>query len=209
MSVITISRQFGSAGRDVAKRVSELLDYTFIDVEITRMIAKKAKVTPGWVHSIEKEAGGSFLNIITKLVSRDFLERILDDSRGYIDQDIYISVLHDVLKKFAEEDNVVILGRYGQYILKDLKDTYHFLLVAEKEDRIKFLKNVFDLSPTKAENIIKRQDKRRLNMYRKIGKEDYDKAKLYHVVFNMSKMDMDVEKAASAIVEFIRLCKKR
>ncbi len=209
MSVVTISRQFGAAGREVAKRAAELLDYTFIDVEITRMIAKQAKVTPDWVQSIEKEAGGKFLNIITKLVSRDFLERILDDTRGYIDQNIYITTLYDVIKKFADEDNVVILGRYGQYILKDLKDTFHFLLVAEENDRVNFLKNEFDLLPTQAANVIKRQDKRRLNMYRKIGKEDYDKAKLYHVVFNMSKMDMNVEKASTAIVEFIKLCKKK
>ena len=64
MAVITISRQFGAGGKTIGQKVAEALGYTFIDEDIIQIIAEKAKVSPGWVESVEKEAGGKFSKFI-------------------------------------------------------------------------------------------------------------------------------------------------
>jgi cytidylate kinase len=191
MSVITISRQFGAGGKTLGEMISKKLGYTFVDNEIIQMVAKKAKVSTNWVESIEKEAGGKLLKFMSGLVRKNFIERILDNERGYIDEEIYVDLLHKIINQIEEEGNAVILGRGGQYILRDHQDVFHVLLIADIADRIRFMEEHYELSETQAVNSVNREDKRRVNLYRKFGKENYDHPDLYHLVLNMSKLDLE------------------
>lgn len=192
MATITISRQFGAGGLTLGKRIAKRLGYSFFDNEIIQMVAKNAKVSTRWVESMEKEAGGKLERLISGLVSKNFMDRLLDDRRGYINEEIYVDLLGKIIKKIAEDDNAVILGRGSQYILKDYDRVYHILLVANKEYRIKFIEEKYELFTKHAEQTISNEDKRRINLYRKFGKEDYDSWSHYHLVLNMSRMDLDV-----------------
>jgi cytidylate kinase len=191
MSVITISRQFGAGGLTLGRLVSKTLEYNFFDNEIIQMVAKKARVSTHWVESMEKEAGGKFQRFISQLVSKRLIDRILDEKRGYIDEEIYVDLLHDIIQKIADEGNAVILGRGSQYILKDFKKARHVLLVADKEYRVRFLEEKYDLFTKHAVNSVKLEDKRRINLYRKFGEEDYDSPSHYHLVLNMNKVKFD------------------
>jgi len=191
MPVVTISRQFGAGGRTLGRLVADQLGYDFVDEEIIQMVAKRARVSTNWVESIEKETGGRLSKYMTQLVPRGFIDMLLDDQRGYIDEVIYVDLLHQIINRLADDGNVVIIGRGSQYILRDRKDAFHVLLVAKKSDRVKFMETHYDLSPKEASTVVNRQDKRRVNLYRKFGKEDYDKPFLYHVVFNSSKQDLE------------------
>ena len=192
MAVLTISRQFGAGGITLGKRVAQRLGYTFYDKEIIQRVAQKAKVSPQWVESMEKEAGGKIERLISGLVSKSFFDRILDDRHGYIDEEIYVDLLHKIIKTIAAEGNAVILGRGSQFILKDNEETFHILLVADREYRIKFIEEKYELFTKHAVQTINSEDKRRINLYRKFGKEDYDNWVHYHVVLNMSRVDLDV-----------------
>ena len=191
MSVITISRQFGAGGKTLGEMVAKRLEYTFVDNEIIQLVAKKGKVSTNWVESIEKEAGGKLLKFMSGLVRKSFIDKILSDERGYIDEEIYVDLLHKIISQIAEEADVVILGRGGQYILRDKEDVFHILLIADNEDRIRFMETHYDLSPSQALQSVNREDKRRVNLYRKFGKENYDQPDLYHLVLNMSKLELE------------------
>ena len=190
MAVLTISRQFGAGGITLGKMVSEKLGYHFYDEEIIQLVAKKAKVSKHWVESMEKEAGGKFQRLISGLVSKSLVERILDDQRGYIDENIYVDLLHKVIRKIAADGEAVIIGRGSQYILGDHQDTRHVLLVADKEHRIKFIEEHYNLSTDKATRVVSTEEKKRTVLYRKFGKEDYDQPVHYHMVLNMNKTDL-------------------
>lgn len=191
MSVITISRQFGAGGKTLGEMLAAKLGYSFIDNEIIQMVATKAKVSTEWVESVEKEAGGKFQKFISGLVPKTLVERVLDEERGYIDEEIYVDLLHKIIAKIADEDRVLILGRGGQYILKDRQDSYHILLIAEKEDRVSFMEEKYKLSPSQAVRVIEGDERRRANLYRKFGKKNYDHPSHYHLVLNMSKLDFE------------------
>jgi cytidylate kinase len=191
MAVITISRQFGAGGKTIGKRVSDALGYTFVDEDIIQMIAEKAKVSPGWVESVEKEAGGRLSRIVTRMVSRPLVDRILKDDYGYIDEQIYIDYLVVIIAQMAEEGDVLFLDRGSQYILNDFPGAFHVLLINTFENRVQFMVERYKLSPSKATQIVKSEEKRRTNLYRKIGKQDFDHPELYHLVLNMAKFDLD------------------
>jgi len=191
MAVITISRQFGAGGKTIGQKVAETLGYTFIDEDIIQIIAEKAKVSPGWVESVEKEAGGRLSRIVTKMVSRPLIDKVLKEEYGYIDEQIYIDYLVVIIAQMAEEGNVVFLDRGSQYILNDFPDAFHILLINTFENRVKFMMNSYDLNQQRATQIVKSEEKRRTNLYRKIGKQDFDQPELYHLVINMARIDLD------------------
>lgn len=190
MAVITISRQFGAGGITLGELVSKKLGYRFFDNEIIQMVARKAKVSTNWVASMEKEAGGKIQRFISGMVSRRLVDRILDMDHGYIDEEIYVDLLHEIISKIAAEGNAVILGRGSQYILKDEDDTFHVLLVADKEFRIRFIEEKYHLAPKQAVQMVNNEDKRRLNLYQKFGRLDYDSTAHYHLVLNMRRVNL-------------------
>jgi cytidylate kinase len=198
MAVITISRQFGAGGKTIGKKIAEKLNYTFIDEDIVQIIAEKAKVSPGWVESVEKEAGGRLSRIVTRMVSKPLVDKVLKNEYGYIDEQIYIDYLVVLIAQMAEDGNVVFLDRGSQYILNDHPDAFHVLLINTLANRIKFMMDRYDLTEQRATQVVKNEEKRRVNLYKKIGKQDYDQAQLYHMVINMAKVDL--EDAVSTIV---------
>ena len=191
MAVITISRQFGAGGITLGKMIAEKFGYIFADTEIIKMVAEMANVSTNFVETVEKEAGGKFSKFISKTVSKPLVGRILKDERGYIDEEIYLDYLVLIIAQMADDGDVVILGRGNQYILNDHPDAYHILLIDTFENRVRFMQKNYDLSQSRATQVVKNEDKRRMNLYRKLGKSDYDNPDLYHLVLNMSRVSHD------------------
>lgn len=202
MAVITISRQFGAGGRTLGKMIAEELGYAFADSEVVQRIAEAANVSPTYVEGIEKEAGTKLTRIINSMVNKTLVDRILGGEQGYMDEQLYLDYLVVIISQMAEEGDVVILGRGSQYILHDHPDAIHILLMDELENRIKFMMKHYELSEKKAAQVVAAEDKRRLSLYRKLGKSDYDDPKLYHLVLNMGKYNLD--QAVKTIVDFVR-----
>jgi len=205
MAVLTISRMFGTGAEDLGQTISKRLGYTFYHNELIQMVAKKAKVSTDWVEAMEKEAGGKFQKLMSSLVPKSLVDRVLDSERGYLDEEIYTDMLQHIITKIADAGEAVILGRGGQYILKDRPDTFHILLVADLDYRVQYVQEHFDLIPKKAMLLVAMEDKRRVQLYRKFGKVDYDQTDHYHVVFNMARMEM--EKACDMLCTLLGSCR--
>ena len=116
-------------------------------------------------------------------------------------EEIYVDSLHKIISKIADEGNTIIIGRGGQYILKERENTFHLLLIGEKGDRVKFMETHYDLTTRQATQAVEMDDKRRINLYRKFGKKDYDHPDLYHLVLNMSKVSLDA--ACEVVCKFV------
>ncbi|MBW1803019.1 MAG: cytidylate kinase-like family protein [Deltaproteobacteria bacterium] len=201
MAVITISRQFGAGGRTLGQMIAEELGYDFVDDVIIHEVAKKAKVSTRSVKSIERTAGGKLSKIFSGLISSDYMDRMIGEGKGYIDEEIYVDILHEVIKDMAKRDHIVLMGRGGQYILQDDPNAFHILLVSDIESRIQFMQRYYDLSTSKAEKAVMHGEKRRANLYAKFGRQDYNRPQLYHLVLNMSKISM--EKALKVVCNLV------
>ena len=190
MAVITISRQYGAGGKTLGKMIADELGYVFADSEIISRVAEMANVSTHWVETVENEAGGKLSRFITRLVSKPLVDRILKDERGYIDEEIYLDYLVLIIAQIADEGDVVILGRGSQYILDDHPDAFHILMIDEFENRVRFMKENYELSESRANRVVRGEDKRRKALYQKLGKTDYDDPFLYHLVLNMGRLSL-------------------
>jgi cytidylate kinase len=195
MAVITIARQFGAGGRTLGKQIADTLGYVLIDEQIVEAVAMEANVSPDWVDFVEKERGseGFLTRLMAKLgpFRKGYVDVAMEKNPGYIDGHLYISLLYKVIPQIASQDNVVIIGRGGQYILGGHPNTYNFLLIASLEHRIDFMMKHYNLDRKHAEFVVGKQTKRRLNLYRYFDRTDYDDPSLYHMVFNMNWVNMD------------------
>ncbi|RLC11585.1 MAG: cytidylate kinase-like family protein [Deltaproteobacteria bacterium] len=191
MAVITISRQFGAGGKTLGKMIADELGYTFADSDIIQRIAKEANVSSDWVESFEKEAGSRLSRLVSGMVSKRWLDRVLSDEYGYLDEKIYLDYLVLIIAQIADEGNVVILGRGSQYVLDDHPDAYHILLIDEFDNRMKFMMEHYELSEKRAIQVLNSEDRRRVSLYNRLGKKDYDNPALYHIVLNMSRFDLE------------------
>jgi cytidylate kinase len=203
MSVITISRQFGAAGKTMGKRVADTLGYYYADEDIIERAVVEISVSPDGKKILETEPGDKVKRFILKLnpFGTSLMELSLSDKERYIDGFKYFELLNLIIPKIAKDGNAVIVGRGGQYILHNFDDTYHLLLIAEEKDRIKFIEDNYRVSSTRAVQMIKRMAKRRANLYSFFGKKDYDDPKLYDLVLNMSLLSID--KAEELIYKLI------
>ena len=86
MAVITISKQPGAGGGTLGKMIADKLGYTYADRDIIQMIAKEANVSPEWVETFENEAGTKLSRFIEMMVSQRWMDRVLSDERGYLDE---------------------------------------------------------------------------------------------------------------------------
>ena len=201
MGVITISRQFGAAGRTLGKLVAEKLGYDFFDELLIQKIAEQAKVTEASVHSFEKhEMGTSLTKVFSGIVSRGFLERILDE-KGYLDEKVYVESLSSVLTSLADEGNKVLLGRGGQFILRGRNDVHHVLLIAKFEHRVQFMCDNYMMTVKEARALVRREEKRRDNFYKLLGKENFEEPRLYDIVINVTRTGLD--RAARLVLELV------
>jgi cytidylate kinase len=171
--------------------IAETMGYTFADSNILQRVAEEANVSTDWVESFEKEAGSKMSRFISSMVSKRWVDRVLGDERGYLDEKIYLDYLVLIIAQFADEGNVVILGRGSQYILNDHPDAVHVMLVDEFEHRVQFMMKRYDMPRKKAERMVGNEDNRRLNLYKRLGKSDFENPQLYHLVLNMSRLDLE------------------
>ena len=191
MAVITISRQYGAGGKTLGKMIADELEYEFADSEIVAKVAEMANVSTHWVETVENEAGGKLSRFITRMVSKPLVDRILKGERGYIDEEIYLDYLVLIVAQVADEGDVVVLGRGSQYILNDHPDAFHILMLDEFDNRVRFMKEHYELSEREAAKVIRAEDKRRKALYQKLGKTDYDDPFLYHLVLNMGRVSLE------------------
>jgi len=189
MAVITISRQYGAGAMALGRMLAEKRGYTLASRDIVQQIAEKAKVSTDFVLAVEKEAGTKLSRFMTRIISsRGMVNKILRDDSGYIDEKLYLDYLVLTVVQIADEGNAVIMGRGSQYILKTHPDAVHILLVDEFENRVNRVAKREKLSHESAVHIVTHEDKRRHNLYHRLGKQDFDSPSLYHMVLNMNRV---------------------
>ena len=201
MAVISISRHFGSGGKTLGEMVAKKLNYTFVDNEVIQLVSIEAKVSAASIDSHEMDTRGIFKRFVSKVTPKGLRSLTLSPDEEFIEEEIYTDLLEKIICDIADEGKAVIMGRGSQYFLKDHDDVYRILMVANREDRVKFMEEKYNLKRREAAKAVNMDDLKRANLYRRLGKTDYDDHNLYHLVLNMSKVDMD--KACELVCELV------
>lgn len=161
--IITISRQYGSGGREVGKRLAEHYGIPFYDNEIIANAAKESGFAEAAFERAEQKATNSFLYSLAMGMSA-YGNMDMGFSAMSVDDRLFLAETK-VTRRFAQEGPCVIVGRCADYVLKDLPNVVNLYIAAEMSARVKRAIEVYELPHDKAEQNIIKFDKRRSNYY--------------------------------------------
>lgn len=161
--VITISRQYGSGGREIGKRLAEHYGIPFYDNEIISNAAKESGFAEVAFQRAEEKATNSFLYSLAMGMSA-YGNMDMGFSTMSVDDRLFLAETK-VTRRFAQEGPCVIVGRCADYVLKDLPNMVNIYVAADISSRVKRAIEVYDLPKAKAEENIIKFDKRRSNYY--------------------------------------------
>jgi CMP/dCMP kinase len=221
MKVITISRQYGSGGDEVASLVCEALGFQLFDKHLIAKAAAEAGLSDQEVVDYSEE----------NYKVKSFIERLLNRSRPVAQIRVWKEDIHGIrifeemsltedhalllvqkaIKAAHGRGRMVILGRGGQVLLQDYLDVIHIRIEAPMEDRIQLVKQSLKEekqeylatidSRRMAQDLIDQRDGASMEYIRRYYGVDWSDPSLYHLVLNTGKMS--VGSAAHLIIELV------
>lgn len=162
-NIITISRQYGSGGREIGQRLAEHYGIPFYDNEIISHAAKESGFSEVAFEKAESKATNSFLYSLAMGMSA-YGNMELGFSSMSVDDRLFLAETK-VTRRFAKEGPCVIVGRCADYVLKDMPNLVNLFVSAAIPARVKRAIEVYELPKAKAEENIIKFDKRRCNYY--------------------------------------------
>jgi len=212
MAVITISRQFGSGGTEVASRVCELLGYRYLDKLLMTQVAAEVGLSGKELVDFSEE----------HFKVKNFLERLLlpgphsvarfsvrsQDVTGaealnvvQLDEARSASVVRSAIHTAYQQGNVVIVGRGGQATLQEMPGVLHVRIEAPMGIRILRIQAREGIVAEEARQLALRQDQISARYLKRLFGIRWDDPDLYHLIINTSKWG--IETAAQLIVHAV------
>ncbi len=161
--VITISRQYGSGGREIGQKLAEHYKIPFYDNELITRAAKESGFAEETFARAEDKATNSLLYSLAMGINvygnQDFgFAGLSLDDRIFLAQS-------DVIRKVAEEGPCVIVGRCADYVLKEYQNICNIFVHASLDFRLKRVVEQYGENEKKAGEVIIKNDKSRANYY--------------------------------------------
>jgi cytidylate kinase len=191
MAIITISRDYASGGRKLGRLLAKRLGYHYVDKSLFQKIAEDLNVSEKTLESFEKSREYRISNSFSKLFSRNYIQRIVGHDKSVVEDKKYQTSLKNLILKTAEDDDVVIIGRAAYFFLKDMKNCYHFHLVAPMDWRKKHAMKELNIPGNIVHEIIERHDKNQHWFLRSICGESFNDPVLFHLTLNMSRIPIE------------------
>jgi len=206
--VVTISRELGSGGRTVGRKLAARLGVRYSDKELIQALVEKFNLTATGVEKLKGEKKHWFSDVLQLVAPVPKVGMLVDTDSRYIQEfradltpDDLFKAESEVLRGIAEEGPCVIAGRSGFFVLKDCPDKVDVFITAGRAHRIERVMRKQALSHEEAEKVIDRVDKYRDNYVKRYtGMSRYD-ARNYHLVINMDGLSED--EAVEIILAYI------
>lgn len=204
-TIITIGRQFGSAGREIGYKVADELGIKLYDKEMLDRAAKESGICQELFETHDEKPTNSFLySLVMDTYSLGY------SSGSYTDMPINHKVFlaqFDAIKKIADEGPCILVGRCADYALENYDNLLSLFIHADMDARIRRIARRFDLTDAKAKDMIIKTDKKRASYYNYYSNKKWGAADSYHMCLNSSKLGIDG--TAEAIIKLVELKERK
>ena len=178
--IITISREFGSGGRTIGKAVARKLGIPCYDAELITEMAKQSGFAEDYVREAGEYAPGGLLNSM-------FTSR----AGGPTNEDILWQIQCNMVAQLAKKGPCVIVGRCGDYILRDRQDVRKVFIHADMDFRAKRIVEVYGQREESPEQRLKEKDKRRSTYYRFYTGRKWGQLDTYDLMLNSGVLGIE------------------
>jgi cytidylate kinase len=213
MGVITVAREFGSGGKDLARQIAERLRYDCVDKELIVEVAHAAGVSEEAVEQIDEVGETAIRRFLRELFTPSNIYALSPEyppliwpyvpsadlgghdpasvQNMFIDRNEYLNIMQDTIRTLARRGNVVIVGRGCQCLLADHPNTLHVRFVAPLEYRIKAIMDEMELDHQKAKELVLAKDRQRTLYLQQNYHKNWGDATLYDLVLNTARISWD------------------
>ena len=210
-SIITISREYGSGGRLIGKKVAESLGYEFFDKEIIDMAAQESGLSPEFIKKTEQYLSSGFLYNLLLGTSYSGTAantpQSINSSQILPLADQVFNAERKTILNIAKKGNAVIVGRCADYILStsdeiDKKTVLNVFIYGEIDEKLKRIEELYKETESAAKKTILQIDKRRANHYNTFTENTWGDRKNYDIMINSSTAG--IETTAAIISEIAK-----
>ena len=198
--IITIGRQFGSGGHEIGEKLAKKLGIKFYDKELIKLIAKQIGLCEKVLESYDEKPTNSLLYSIVM----DIYPSVMYTGPT-IDQQIY-QANYDTIRRLADGEPCVIVGRCADYILRDHPELVSVFVHANSDFRAARIAEEYKLPDAKVRDLLVKTDKKRANYYNFQSEKQWGAASSYNLCIESSEVGIDG--AVDLIMDYINYKKK-
>lgn len=191
--VITISREYGSGGRQIAQKLAKNLGFDYYDKNIIEITAKESNLPEAYVEAKEEAMTNSFLY--------DLFSQYQTLTEEETELDKLYEIEAKIVKEAASKGNCVIVGRCADYILKDVRNCYNIFLYANEEFKVQQIMQREHIEKVIAMKHIRDINKKRFTHYKYYTGRIWGRSKSYNLCLDVSTLG--VEATAAMIKQYI------
>ena len=200
--IITISREFGSGGRTIGRRVAEELGIPFSDKEIVEQSSRESGFAPRFIEENGEHAPG--LSRLAYAIAPQGVPGIMN---GLSTADFLWNIQCGVILQLAEKGPCVIVGRNADYILKDREDVMDVYIHADTEFKAERIVRLYGEAEKSPEQRLAEKDKRRRVNYQHYTGRTWGAAQNYEMCLCSSMLG--IEQCVRIIVEAVKISQEK
>lgn len=188
IKIVTIDREYGCGGGEIAQQLAERLGWKLWDHLLTEEIARLANCPKAEVECREERNDPLYYRLFKSFLRGSYEGSINAHKLHMVDSECIFKFTQQVVLRAAETGNCVVVGRGSQYFLRDRPDTLHVFLYAPREEKLRRLL-LRGKNETEARELVDTVDRERGNFIEKYFNAEWPNRSLYHVMVNTSVGD--------------------
>jgi len=183
IKIITIEREYGCGGGDIAQMLASGLGWELWDQRLTEEIARLAHCPKAVVEAREERNDPLYYRLFKSFMRGSYEGSINAPKLNLVDSETILKTTRRVVEHAAEHGNCVIVGRGSQQFLKNRPDTLRVFLYALRENKVQRLL-ARGKNEQEAEELVDTVDRERADFIRKYFNVEWPDRAVYHAMLN-------------------------
>jgi cytidylate kinase len=183
VNIITIEREYGSGGGEIAQLVANRLGWKLWDQRLTEEIARLANCSKAAVEAREERNDPLYYRLFKSFMRGSYEGSINAPKLNLVDSETILKTTKRVVERAAERGSCVIVGRGSQQFLRNRSDTLRVFLYAPREDKVRRLR-ARGKSEKEAEELVDSVDRERSDFIKKYFNVEWPDRAIYQSMIN-------------------------
>jgi len=188
-TIITIGREFGSAGKEIGEILSKLLQIKLYNEEMLERAAKESGMCQNLFETHDEKPTNSFLySLVMDTYSLNYSTNRYADIP--LNHKVFLAQFN-AIQKIADEGSCILVGRCADYALADYENVLSVFIYADIDARIKRISRIYDCNEAKAKEMIQKTDKKRKSYYNYYTNKHWSDVNSYDLCLNSATLGIN------------------
>lgn len=187
--IISIGRQLGSGGREIAKKLGERLNIPVYDKKLLEVAAKETGIDASIFENADEKESNPFMRGV--FVLKGIMNSYPIGVGSCMDGDRLFEMQSEVMRNIVANESCIIIGRCAEYVLRDHPHIHSIFITADMCDRIRRIMENDGVNEQKAKEIAEKGDKKRRAYHDYYANSGWGIAETYDLCINSSRVGID------------------